>query len=134
MITMTMLYRTPAGEGEFFDEEKYHAHYVPEALKIAGKYGCRRVQLGRTIANREGEPGGFATYRVTRFVFDTLDDAKAFVFSPERMTLGETSRLHYKAGSEVFYTEDEEYDYDAAGEVVRADGPGSDFVMAKIQG
>ncbi|MFN8533298.1 MAG: EthD family reductase [Dehalococcoidia bacterium] len=130
MITMTMVYQTPAGDDQFFDEAKYHEHYVPVALQIAGKYRCQSVKLSRTIANREGEPGGVSIYRITQFVFPSLDDAKAFVFSPERTKLGETSRRHFRSGSEVFYTEDETYQYDSDGQLIQSNGPGSDTVMA----
>ncbi|GIW07935.1 MAG: hypothetical protein KatS3mg060_2740 [Dehalococcoidia bacterium] len=133
MVTMTMFYREPQGEGEFFDEQQYHAHYVPGALRIAGKYRCRRVQLSRTIANREGIRGGTSIYRITQFTFDTLDDAMAFVFSPERTELGQTSRLHFRGSAEVFYTEDEVYEYDADGQLVHWEGPMSDLVMEKVR-
>ena len=134
MVRMVMIYNTPEGD-EFFDEEVYHTHYVPGAIKVASVYKCRGVVLGRTIANREGEPGGTSVYRTTEMAFDTLDDAVKFVFSPERTALSDAAKKlpHYKTKSEVFYVEDETFEFDADDNVTSWSGPWSDTVMEHVR-
>lgn len=134
MVRMVMLYYTPEGD-EYFNEEQYHSHYVPGAIKVAAKYNCRGMVLGRTLANREGEPGGTAFYRTTEIAFDTLDDAVKFVFSPERTALSDEAKLHpnNKTRHEIFYVEDETYVFGADGTVTSWNGPWTDYVMERVR-
>lgn len=133
MVRMVMVYYWPEGEEEFFDEDQYHNFYVPGAIKVAEQYNCRGFVLGRTIANRNGGQGGTGIYRTTEIAFDTLEEAVAFVLSPERTALGEAAKLepHYKLRSEVFYTDDEVYEF-VDGKCVSGSGPGADQTMKAL--
>jgi uncharacterized protein (TIGR02118 family) len=131
MVKLTLMYRAKE-DGQFFNEDHYHKVHVAEALKFVGKYGCRKLVLGRVIEDvpeRAGAKPPF--YRMTELYFDTLEDARRCIFSPEMLALNPDGRNYHNTKGESFFNEVEEYHFDENGRFTEATGEWADYFNSR---
>ncbi|MFN8535022.1 MAG: EthD family reductase [Dehalococcoidia bacterium] len=127
MVKLTLMYRAKE-DGQFFNEDHYHKIHAAEALKFVGKYGCRKLVLGRAIEDVP-ERGGARPpfYRMTELYFDNLDDARRCIFSPEMTALNPDGPNYHNTKGESYFNEVEEYHFDDQGGFDYATGAWADY-------
>jgi uncharacterized protein (TIGR02118 family) len=127
VVKLTLLYRAKE-DGQFFNEHHYHKVHVAQALTFVGKYGCRKLVLGRVIEDAPTRPGTRPPlYRITELYFDTLEEARRCLSSPEMQALNPDARNYHNTRTESFLNEVEEYIFDSAGQFDSASGPWAEY-------
>jgi uncharacterized protein (TIGR02118 family) len=126
MYKVTVVYRA-LKPGQRFDERHYHEVQLAKALSFLGRYRCQKIELTKAVTD---VPERVATgwpetiYRTMELWFDTLEDLRACIFSPEMRQLDEgfRDRAFYDRDVESFIGEVERYEF-ANGTLVAAHGP-----------
>lgn len=132
MYKLLLLYRSPT-DGQFFNEDHYHKIHLGEALKFAGKYGCRRLEIARALPMEQQRSGRSVNfYRTTELWFDTYDDLIRCITSPEMTALNPDARNYTNVSTEGEYLEAEVYTFNEAGEFAGVTGAWESYFAPKI--
>ena len=132
MYKLLLIYKPPQ-DGQFFDEDHYHKVHVGEALKFVGRYGCKRLEVSRVLPPDQQRAGRVPeVYRTTELWFDTVEDLKACIFSPEMTALNPDAKNYHNVGTSGAYLEATVCTFDENGDFADIKGPWTDYFQPKI--
>ena len=109
MVKLILLYHQ-LEDGQFFDEDHYHKVHLATAIEFAGKYHCRKIEIGLSIEDvpeRAGRPSQF--HRFMELHFDNIDDLRSCVFSKEMLALNPDAVNYHNVGTSSGLFEAEEF-------------------------
>lgn len=132
MYKLLLIYK-PIQEGQFFDEDHYHKIHFGEAIKFVGRYGCKRIEVSRVLPMDQQRAGRVPElYRTTELWFDTYEELKSCLASPEMTALNPDARNYTNVVTTGAYLEATFATFDENGDFAAINGPWSDYFGPKI--
>ncbi len=132
MVKLILLYHQ-LEDGQFFDEDHYHKVHLATAIEFAGKYHCRKIEIGLSIEDvpeRAGRPSQF--HRFMELHFDNIDDLRSCVFSKEMLALNPDAVNYHNVGTSSGLFEAEEFFFGSDGKLESTVGPWTDYFKDRV--